>query len=81
MVCLLLLGVQIKSTFLVTLLILFDQISLAFRDSLAEALMVILTKTEERNQKRKIEKLKAEWEEEQRNLLPDEAEGGNFNLG
>lgn len=75
MLCLLLLGIQIKSTFVVTFLILLDQISLAFRDSLAEALMVILTKTEERNQQREIQRQREQWEEEQRNLLPNEGDG------
>ena len=74
MVCLLLLGIKIKNTFLVTFIILLDQISLAFRDSLAEALMVILTKTEKRNQEREIEKQRALWEEEQENLLNEESD-------
>jgi hypothetical protein len=72
MVCLLLLGIRIKNIFIVTFLILLDQISLAFRDSLAEALMVILTKTEKRNQERQIERQRAQWEEEHFRLLENE---------
>lgn len=70
MICLLLLGIKIKNTFIVTVLILLDQISLAFRDTMAEGLMVILSKTEKRNQRREIARKKALWEEEQQTLLP-----------
>lgn len=55
LVCFILLGFEIKNTLFVTLVILIEQISLAFRDSLAEGLMVILTKTEKRNQQRRRE--------------------------
>lgn len=71
MVCLCLLGIQIKNVVVVTILILLDQISLAFRDSLAEALMVILTKTEKRNQERQIERERQIWEQQQRSQSDD----------
>ena len=80
MICFLLLGIEIKNLFVVTFLILLEQISLAFRDSMAEALMVILTKTEKRNRIRKIKEEQRKRRKEEQLAKSLEVVEGDPNL-
>lgn len=75
LVCFILLGFEIRNTLIVTVLIFVEQVSLAFRDSLAEGLMVILTKTEKRNQQRRLQEFqrrRAERQERRANAAENE---------
>lgn len=47
-ICLLLLGLQIPSVIVSTIIIFFEQTSIAFRDTLAEGLMVVISQNEDR---------------------------------
>lgn len=59
-ICLLLLGLQIPSVIVSTIIIFFEQTSIAFRDTLAEGLMVVISQNEDRINREKANGKKVE---------------------